>query len=425
MKFADEYLAKQVRQENLIKETPAKNLNYIAVIPAFNESGLNKSLDSLYRAVRPSYPVEVIIVINWPFNSMADVVKKNHEIKKKADEWAKARNQDSLRFHTVTAEPDSEKKSGVGYARKIGMDEAVRRFNRVNSREGIILSLDADVEVNDHYFLELEKHFERFPSTTGCSTYFEHPLDQADNEDIRQAIIQYELHQRYYIQSLRYAGHPNVFHTVGSAFAVKTEAYCLQGGMNARKAGEDFYFLQKLFDLGNFTECNTAHVYPSPRPSERVPFGTGPVVLDYLVSKKDLLSFNTESFEILKQFIEVGEELYESVKNDDWSFLEQLHPLMKKYLEINDIEARLKEIHENSGDSIAFRKRFYRWFNMFRMLKFLNFGKSSFPDMPVRNATLKLLEKKKITPVKNDSESLLIQMRDIERNNPANPPLQQ
>ena len=52
--------------------------------------------------------------------------------------------------------------------------------------------------------------------------------------------------------------------------------------MNRKKAGEDFYFLQKLFDAGHFSECNTTRVIPSPRPSDRVIFGTGPAIREYL-----------------------------------------------------------------------------------------------------------------------------------------------
>jgi hypothetical protein len=33
------------------------------------------------------------------------------------------------------------------------------------------------------------------------------------------------------------------------------------------------------------------------------------------------------------------------------------------------------EIRNNSGDSDAFRKRFFRWFNAFRLMKFLNFAR--------------------------------------------------
>jgi hypothetical protein len=46
--------------------------------------------------------------------------------------------------------------------------------------------------------------------------------------------------------------------------------------MSRRQAGEDFYFIQKVAMQGRYGECRTTRVHPSPRPSDRVPFGTGP-----------------------------------------------------------------------------------------------------------------------------------------------------
>ena len=36
--------------------------------------------------------------------------------------------------------------------------------------------------------------------------------------------------------------------------AVRADAYLRQGGMNRRKAGEDFYFLNKFMVLGGYGE---------------------------------------------------------------------------------------------------------------------------------------------------------------------------
>jgi hypothetical protein len=101
--------------------------------------------------------------------------------------------------------------------------------------------------------------------------------------EVFDAVANYELHQRYYLLAVRYTGYPYAFHTVGSCFAVRAEAYCRAGGMSRRQAGEDFYFIQKLAGQGGFTECRSTSVYPSPRPSDRVPFGTGPDISRQIV----------------------------------------------------------------------------------------------------------------------------------------------
>ena len=67
---------------------------------------------------------------------------------------------------------------------------------------------------------------------------------------------------------------PYVFHTVGSAMAVKALPYVKAGGMNRKQAGEDFYFIQKLVPSGGYFNLNSTTVYPSPRISFR--FHSGP-----------------------------------------------------------------------------------------------------------------------------------------------------
>ena len=60
-------------------------------------------------------------------------------------------------------------------ARKIGMDEAVRRFERIKKEDGIIVCFDADSECAANYFIEVEKHFNQ-SGQGACSIYFEHPI---------------------------------------------------------------------------------------------------------------------------------------------------------------------------------------------------------------------------------------------------------
>ena len=135
------------------------------------------------------------------------------------------------------------------------MDEALRRFDYVNRPEGIILCLDADFTCDFDYLVEIEKWFSD-PERVACSIYFEHPLESPDNQRVTEAIILYELHLRYYVQSLRFASFPYAFHTIGSSMAVRSDVYRKQGGMNKRQAGEDFYFLHKVIPLGGFWRSN-------------------------------------------------------------------------------------------------------------------------------------------------------------------------
>jgi hypothetical protein len=416
MAFADEYLAKYGPGKSFITAIPENELKSIVVIPAFNESGLLECLDSLFQCTQVESPVEIITVINWPYGSDEQTVNNNLEIRDKAIDWSSRHNSKNKKFHFITRPGEDRKNTGVGFARKTGMDEAILRFNDLNQPRGVIFSLDADCQVEKSYFTEVLNFLDQNHQTPGCNIYFEHPLEGDYEKAVYSGIARYELHLRYYIQSLRYAGHPNAFHTVGSSFAVRSDNYCRQGGMNKRQAGEDFYFLQKFFDLGTYSECNSTCVYPSPRPSSRVAFGTGPSISDYLENKSSLLSFNPQLFEILKVFLDQIPALYKQSASGNYSFLESIHPLLREFLQVNDISTKLNEIYQNSSTPHAFQKRFFRWFNMFRVLKFLNYSKKNFPDVEVTEAAWELLRKnrnfKGKTPVINE---LLGYYRDIDQ----------
>ena len=85
---------------------------------------------------------------------------------------------------------------------------------------------------------------------------------------------------------MKFANLPYSYHTIGSAFAVSASSYAKQGGMNRRKAGEDFYFISKLIKGEKFGEITKTKVIPSPRISDRVPFGTGRSIMKELTIKK-------------------------------------------------------------------------------------------------------------------------------------------
>src|SRR6202008_222876 len=78
-----------------------------------------------------------------------------------------------LNFHFIQVENLPDKDSGVGLARKIGMDEAVRGFYEINF-DGMIVCLDADCTVSKNYLIELEKIAAEPESYNTICLYFEH-----------------------------------------------------------------------------------------------------------------------------------------------------------------------------------------------------------------------------------------------------------
>ena len=179
------------------------------------------------------------------------------------------------------------------------------------------------------------------------------------------------MYLRWFKLNLEYCNHPYAYFTIGSCIGVRSSAYQKQGGMNKRKAGEDFYFLQKIFPLENFKEINSTTVYPSARLSDRVPFGTGAFLNQHKEGNVlEYKSFNPSLFEELKSFIDLLNDIFESEK----LVQSNKYPTLLKFLETINFHNHLKEIKANSKGYAAFRKRFFRWFNGLMVLQFLHFG---------------------------------------------------
>ncbi len=229
-------------------------------------------------------------------------------------------------------------------------------------------------------------------------------------------ITLYELHLRYYFQGLAYSGFPYVFHTVGSAIAVKALPYVKAGGMNRRQAGEDFYFIQKLVPAGGYFNLNSTTVYPSPRASVRVPFGTG-ASMGKLSSERGstFLTYNVQAFKELRTFFGLTEIFF---KSDIMSICDQfmIPQGIKLFLDKEEWVEKMKEVKNNTSGFISFQKRFFGWFNMFKIVKYLNFVHSDFFEkQPVEITACQLLNTLGITFESEDPRKLLIFFRSLEK----------
>ena len=391
MGFADAYLLRAGLRKQLIEQTPHPGPDIIVTIPAYNESGLDRCLDSLFQCDTPGIRAEVIVLFNAPSDAPPGILEQNDRTYRETVSWIADHPHPGINFHPVMDHGFTRKEAGVGMARKILMDEAARRFSSLDRPEGIIASMDADAVVEKNYLQALTGLFRR-EHPDGCSVYFEHPVSGPGfGEEVYRAVMQYELHQRCYLRSVRSTGYPHAFHTVGSCFAVRADVYCKEGGMNRRKGGEDFYFIQKVAQRGNFTECNDTCVIPSPRPSERVPFGTGPAVKRLLEDPgSPLLTCDPRPFTMLRKLFSGLDIIYSEAAMDH--FMKSQSSVLLDFLSGQQFGEALVEMRKNSASPASFRKRFWRWFNMFRILKFIHHARRhGYPDIPVREAATALL----------------------------------
>lgn len=385
-------------EKQFIANPPSKNLKLALVIPAYDEE-IKWFLEGLnHLTCKSPNDIEVIIVLNHSL-SESEETKTKHSSQLK--EFKNFQLSNKIPVHFIPAFDQKPKHAGVGLARKIGMDEAVKRFQEINY-PGLIVCLDADCRVAPNYFDSLLKA-ER-EAWSGLSLYYEHPLnDLAKNH--QKSIVNYEIFLRYYSLALKSTGYPHYFQTVGSSMACRSDLYCKIGGMNRRKAGEDFYFLHKVFPHGNFKEWTETTVFPSPRKSNRVPFGTGKAMIAEEEGLKDYsLLYNPKIFEELKNFLSSLHAVFKSP-----SIIE--NSLIGDFLLQENLLAELKALISRSKSPKGFLNNFYYWFDGFRVMKYLHFTQGNHsPDINNLEACRRVLGVKAL-----DELSLLLELRTLEK----------
>lgn len=375
--FANKYLEKNNRTP-LIAAAPGVDCGMRIVIPCFVEPDIILTLESLNSCDLPQSLVEVIILINHSEVTSDEIKQFNFSTKAKVESWISGNKNRKLDFFVIGPVELQKKWAGVGLARKRGMDEAVLRFNYSDKTNGIIVSLDSDTLVEKNYLVEIERHFQQNPKNVGATISFHHQTNDL-NEMQREGILLYEKYLEYYKDALSFTGFPYSMFTVGSAFAVTADAYIKCGGMSRRQAGEDFYFLQNLVQIGKVGEITSTRVFPSARLSDRVPFGTGNAMQKWMSGEEDLTkAYNFNAFIDLKTFFDLTEILFKIDENRFNELIQKLPESILQFITEDNFWAELNDLNQNCSSLKSFQIRFYHRFNAFKIMKFLNFAHENY-----------------------------------------------
>tara|TARA_R110002049_G_scaffold100145_5_gene243999 strand:+ start:2670 stop:3926 length:1257 start_codon:yes stop_codon:yes gene_type:complete len=410
-KVFSEYLRKQQFQLRSISAKPKPNLGLVVVIPVHNEPNILPTLEALAACHAPNCSIEVLLMINASEIVEKSILEQNEAALANFEQF-KANYYGNIDFYAIVNNQLPKKHAGVGLARKIGMDEAINRFSMIENECGVIVCFDADCTCEPNYLTEIENHFDKNPSHSACSIHFEHPLKGEEFQpNIYEYITDYELHLRVYKNAMNWCGLPYALHTVGSSMAVKAIDYCKQGGMNRRKAGEDFYFLQKFIQLGNVGELTTTTVFPSPRVSDRVPFGTGRAIGERMSSNNsELHSYSILSFEVISQVVKKIPELY---ANTD--LVTTLPHAILDFYTISKLREVIDAAKRESTNYLNFEKRFYRFFDAFQVLKLVHYLRDHhFSNEPIQKVAKDLLIKLNNSSISESNLELLHTFRMID-----------
>ncbi|WP_425391073.1 glycosyltransferase [Ekhidna sp.] len=389
------YLERYAWPDELFPEyQPSNNLSLTVVIPCFKESDLIGAIESLNACESPGGDVLIIVIVN----ESEEAPKSIREINQKTIDELKTYNSKFELLYSYQKLPS--KKAGVGLARKIGMDEAVRLFHKVGN-DNAIVCYDADCRCDSSYLKEIEKVYNDHQVNAGI-VFYEHQLHGQNHK----AIVDYELYLRYYIDALRFSGFPYAHQTLGSCITVRCSTYEKVGGMNTRKAGEDFYFLNKTIPHGGFVEINATTIRPSDRVSDRVPFGTGKAVNEIIHSDEEYSVYHPNIFEDLKLYFEKVESFWDE---DEWKIPRTIRTFLG-----DDWQSQINELKSQVNSKEQFEKRFFHWFDAFKTLKFVHFCRDEFYQNVELEEALNWLRNKHFF-LKGSKESLLIQLRYLDR----------
>lgn len=375
--FANNYLVKNERFP-MIEIPPDKGCGMIVVIPCISEPNILDTLKSLNECELPEKKVEVIVLINHSEIAPNEITDNNLKTKSEIESWISLNKNRGISFFAVGPVVLKKKWAGAGLARKTGMDEAVLRFNSIHKTDGIIVSLDADTLVEKNYLVEIENHFKLNPKNVGATIAFQHQISGLGDKQLK-GILLYEKFLTYYKNALTFTGFPHSIYTIGSAFAVTAMAYVKCGGMSRRQAGEDFYFLQNLIQLGTVGEINTTRVFPSARLSNRVPFGTGAAIQKWMAGTEDLTkTYNFKAFADLKIFFDNHEKLFDIEEEKYLSIISDMPESVKQFLLHDNFWNELDDLNKNCSSLKTFQARFFHKFNAFKVLKYMNFAHEHF-----------------------------------------------
>ena len=345
---AGQYLARYAEAEAARVALPSRTWRHVLCIPAFDEP------HDFLQQVLPhgTSDLLVIVVANVPDHvSQEDAAfVRTRDLLDLAGSFDRARNVDVAIVDRVNV--PVPKRAGVGLARKIGADMALRQVVDGRIEVPVIFSTDADAALPANYF----------EAARGGAAGWVYPfVHVSDDGDLARRALMYELSLRYYVNRLEHAGSPYAFHTIGSCLAVDATCYAKVRGFPRRNAAEDFYLLNKLAKVGWIHRLKEPVIEIEARASTRVPFGTGPAIARVPLDSNAMPGYAGATFEALKVF-------YTGV--------------VTRTMPDTPVPGLL--------DAIGYRPRrdqreMHTWFDAFRTLKFVHAARDEFPDEPLLN----------------------------------------
>lgn len=353
---------------------PPGDFGHLVIIPSRGEGeDIARPLTSMPSGRRG--PVAVVLVVN----AQGDAPDAVHEANRRSIRWIES-SYASLGPSVyqapfgplVVLDATLAPGQGVGHARKLGCDFALRLWAAGRVASPWLHCPDADVAVP-------KDMFDQIAETRGAAAlypFWHEPYP--DNAPMREANASYEIKLRYYVLGLRYAGSPYAFHTIGSTMAIDAKSYAAVRGFPKKNAAEDFYLLNKLAKVGAIERLCGSPIEIRGRVSDRVPFGTGRSIGDRMAGGPAITLYDPAVFDELRRWLVVlaaladeGVQAAEEIERRVNHACDHPDAVLRALSEGNGVQ----KIADNlaRGRTAAHRKRNVDgWFDAFRTLRMIH-----------------------------------------------------
>ena len=255
--------------------------------------------------------------------------------------------------------------SGVGMARKIGMDFCIQYADQ----DSLFCSLDADTLIHKNYLEIIDKEFNT-KQYSAAVVNFSH--QKSKNKNLNMIINKYETILKDIANKIDQSGSPYGYVSMGSTIICTCQAYIAIGGIQPKKATEDFYFLQQLAKYNSIYKINSILIFPSARSEQRVYLGTGFRMKNFSTSVgfKDL-DFDPQAYKSLTLIYKIIDKNWNLEISNIYKLFKIEDIKIYCYMKENKFTEVFNKINNNIINKNQFINQFNNWFDSLKIYKFL------------------------------------------------------